>query len=87
MISAANRWQSLAMALTKSKGRASGIFGQANPSNNVTPNEEEVKRVRMDFGRFLDLRPRPADGGKCGALRMSDVCEFSIRPTSLKVGS
>ena len=60
------------MALTKSKGRASGIFGKANG----TPNDEEVKRVRMDFGRFLDLRPRPADGGKCGALRMSDVCKY-----------
>ena len=61
------------MALRKSKGLAGGIFGQANG----TPNDEEVKRVRMDFGRFLDLRPKPSDGGKCGAPRMSDVCKFS----------
>ena len=73
LISAANRWQSLTMALRKSKSQASGFFNQVALPNTM-PNEE-VKKVKMDFMRFLELRPKPAADGKCGALRMSDVCK------------
>ena len=74
-IPGANRWQSLTIALRKSKSRASGFSSQAN----ATPNEE-VKKVKMDFKRFLDLRPKPADDGKCGSQRLSDVCKWLCRP-------
>ena len=72
-ISVANKWQSLTMALRKSRGRPGSIFSQVVPPNATS--QEEVKKVKMDFKRFLDLRPKPATDGKCGAHRMSDVCK------------